>query len=314
MNKIIILSSALSRLGLISESIQLISLIKLADSRGSIVNQLHMTKEQADFFHNISTQRSFDLARWFREWFEKKIGVSGAKYRDKIKIIDIPSFEELFYNFRQDHTLLGAELSEEEEEEGGERRVFDFLDTILDPSLPLFNKVKRKSLDDAFSDFKDYIIMENFVETETEYHRDEDGGEDLVWYDVGTQCNLVAAFLKNCGRLSYLNSGDYRGAFTMMALKNKKGIPLAVVTVGEVYDEEGNPINIVTSFDSAKEPSPPKILDALFDMVRSKGLTFANLIFESQLSASGEPLKFLAAEEDLSSILGAGFEVKDIEM
>lgn len=314
MNKITILSSALSKLGFISESSQLIFMIKLADSRGSIVNQLHMTKEQADFFHGISSQRSFDLARWFKEWFEKKFSVSGSEYRNKINLINNLMLQGLFSEFKQEYSLIGAELSEEEEEEGGERKIFDFIDTVLNTSSPLFNKVKRKSLDEAFSDFRDYIIKENFIGTE--YYKDEDD-KDLAWYDVGTQCDLVAAFLKNCGRLSYLNSGDYRGAFTMMALKNKKGIPLAVVTVGEVYDEEGNPINIVTSFDSAyapDKPTPSKILDALFDMVKSKGLTFANLIFESDLSASGESLKFLAAQQDLPSILGAGFEVKDIEM
>ena len=103
-----ILSTALYKLALFSESIQLTSMIKLADSRGSIVNQLHMTKEQADFFHDISTQRSFHLARWFKEWFEKKFGVSGAEYRDKIKIIDISSFQQLFSEFKKEHTLLGA--------------------------------------------------------------------------------------------------------------------------------------------------------------------------------------------------------------
>ena len=90
-----------------------------------------MTKEQADFFHDISTQRSFHLARWFKEWFEKKFGVSGAEYRDKIKIIDISSFQQLFSEFKKEHTLLGAELNEEEEEDGGERKTFDFLENNI---------------------------------------------------------------------------------------------------------------------------------------------------------------------------------------
>lgn len=306
MKSIFILSSSLINLGLNSEAREIIGLIKIADSTRAIMQILHMTKDQAKFFNNLSSQKSYDIARWFNEWYKKN---------KNNPIAEEKNIESLFEEFKENHTMYGAEVDEEYDEYGEEitpeeRTIYSFIDRILE-DISFYQKVKKDSLDQAFEKFKELIAMKTNLGRE--YFK---VSQDLAWYNVGTKCDLVASFFSNCGKLNYLNQGEYQGRFTMMVLKNKKGIPLAVVTVGEVFDNSTESfIPVVTELDSAYTANhraiPQEILESLFEMVRKKGLTFANLTAQSE---SEVPLKLQAAKHNTDAVRAAGFEIKDIEI
>lgn len=205
MSKLKSLNNYLLSAGFKKEALLASSLIKVADSRRNIIQRLGLTKEEADYFHNLSPQKSYHLARWFVEW-RKENNNSYASLEDEVD------------DFNKTYSIMGDEDYLYNPEQ---YILFDII--IKDDSF--YQSIKNKSLDQIFysngtkaSPFELYVLKKGYQGFEFS------PGKNYSWYNVGQECEIVSAFLKNCGSIGALNSetGDYEGEgdFTMMSLKD----------------------------------------------------------------------------------------------
>jgi hypothetical protein len=291
MNKLKILHSYLLSVGFKKEAILTSLLIKVADSRRSIMQRLGLTKEEADYFHKLSPQKSYNLARWFAEWRNENNN-SYASLEDEINDFDktysIMGDEDYLYNPEQ-------------------YILFDII--IKDDSF--YQSVKNKSLSEIFySDGNKASPFELYV-LEQGYHGFEfSPGKNYSWYDVGQECEIVSAFLKNCGSIGGLkNDGDYdgEGNFTMMALKDADKRPVMVITVGKAYSPSfGDDVNVIVnaSVQSNYFPTNQDLLEHLFDFARNGDYHFA-LLYD--MKTGQKIIQSPGLKSDI--ITGAGFEI-----
>jgi len=291
MNKLKSLHSYLLSAGFKKEAILTSLLIKVADSRRNIVQRLGLTKEEADYFHNLSPQKSYNLARWFVEW-RKENNNSYASLEDEINDFDktysIMGDEDYLYNPEQ-------------------YILFDII--IKDDSF--YQSVKNKSLNQIFysdgnkaSPFELYVLKQG-------YHGFEfSPGKNYSWYNVGQECEIVSAFLDNCGSIGGLsNEGDYdgEGDFTMMALKDADKKPVMVITVGKAYSPSfGDDVNVIVnaSVKSNYFPTNQDLLEHLFDLARKEEYHFAYLY---NMKTGQQIIQSPGLKSDI--ITGAGFEI-----
>jgi len=291
MNKLKNLHSYLLSAGFKKEAILTSLLIKVADSRRSIMQRLGLTKEEADYFHNLSPQKSYHLARWFVEW-RKENNNSYASLEDEIN------------DFDKTYSIMGDENYLYNPEQ---YILFDII--IKDDSF--YQSVKNKSLNEIFysdgnkaSPFELYVLKQG-------YHGFEfSPGKNYSWYDVGQECEIVSAFLKNCGSIGALkNDGDYdgEGNFTMMALKDADKKPVMVITVGKAYSPSfGDDVKVIinASVKSNDFPTNENLLEHLFDFARNGDYHFA---FLYDMSQGTEIQQSPGLKSDI--ITGAGFEI-----
>jgi hypothetical protein len=291
MNKLKNLHSYLLSAGFKKEAILTSLLIKVADSRRNIMQRLGLTKEEADYFHNLSPQKSYNLARWFVGW-RKENNNSYASLEDEINDFDrtysIMGDEDYLYNPEQ-------------------YILFDII--IKDDSF--YQSIKDKSLNEIFysdgiksSPFELYVLKQG-------YHGFEfSPGKNYSWYDVGQECEIVSAFLKNCGSIGALkNDGDYEGEgnFTMMALKDADKKPVMVITVGKAYSPSfGGDVKVIVnaSVQSNYFPTNQDLLEHLFDFARNGDYHFA-LLYDA--STGKQIFQSPGLKSDI--ITGAGFEI-----
>ena len=291
MNKLKNLHSYLLSAGFKKEAILTSLLIKVADSRRNIMQRLGLTKEEADYFHNLSPQKSYNLARWFVGW-RKENNNSYVSLEDEINDFDrtysIMGDEDYLYNPEQ-------------------YILFDII--IKDDSF--YQSVKNKSLNEIFysdgnkaSPFELYVLKQG-------YHGFEfSPGKNYSWYDVGQECEIVSAFLKNCGSIGALkNDGDYEGEvnFTMMALKDADKKPVMVITVGKAYSPSfGDDVKVIVnaSVKSNDFPTNENLLEHLFDFARNGDYHFA---FLYDASMGHQITQSPGLKSDI--ITGAGFEI-----
>ena len=265
MNKLKSLHSYLLSAGFKKEALLASSLIKVADSRGSIMRRLGLTKVEADYFHNLSPQKSYHLARWFVEW-RKENNNSYASLEDEIN------------DFDKTYSIMGDKNYLDNPEQ---YILFDII--IKDDSF--YQSIKNKSLDQIFysngtkaSPFELYVLKKG-------YHGFEfSPGKNYSWYNVGQECEIVSAFLKNCGSIGDLHSerGEYEGEgdFTMMALKDADKRPVMVITVGKAYSPSfGDYVNVIvnSSVENNRLPTNEDLLEHLFNLARKEEYHFAHL-------------------------------------
>lgn len=282
----------LSSNGLVKESGALANLIKIADSKRNMMQRLKLTKEDADFFHNLSPQKSYDLARWFKEWRDHNHNQHS-------------SFDDEFDDFKRTYTLSGdSEYLYEPEE-------YSLIDTIIENDS-FYQSIKKKSLDEIFyrtdkrsSPFDRYVLSQGYAGSEFSKSR------EYTWYNVGGECEVVSTFLRNCGSIGALDSeaGDYdgEGDFTMMALKDADKRPVMVITVGNAYSPSyGDNVRVIVnaSVENNHFPTNPDLLEHLFDFARKEGYNFAYLY-----NASNGKQITQSPGLEASIIQGAGFEI-----
>lgn len=265
MKKLTLLSSYLLSAGFEKEANLLSSFIKIADSRRNMIQRLKLTEEEADFFHKLSPQKSYDLARWFKEWRDH----NHKQYA---------SFEDEFDDFKRTYTLSGDPTHLYEPEE------YSLIDTIIEDNS-FYQSVKNKSLEEIFnrtdkrsSPFDRYVLNQGYAGSEFLKSR------QYTWYNVGGECETVSTFLRNCGSIGALNSetGEYggEGDFTMMALKDADKRPVMVITAGQAFSPSyGDNVKVIVnaSVENNKFPTNPDLLEHLFDFARSEDYHFAFL-------------------------------------
>lgn len=292
MKKLKSLYKYLSSNGLAKESGALANLIKTADSRRNMIQRLKLTREEADFFHNLSPQKSYNLARWFKGWRDSNHN-------------QYASFEDEFDDFKRTYTLSGDSDYLYEPEE------YSLIDTIIENDS-FYQSVKNKSLDEIFyrtdkrsSPFDRYVLSQGYAGSEFLKSR------EYTWYNVGGECEIVSTFLRNCGSIGSLNSetGEYggEGDFTMMALKDADKRPVMVITIGSAYSPSyGDNVKIIVnaSVEDNRFPTNPDLLEHLFDFARKEDYRFAYLYDAS----SGEQITQSPGLNE-SIIQGAGFEI-----
>lgn len=281
------LSLILEDMSLHSHALSVISLIKTADSRTNIVNILGFSPEDADLFNAIDHQKAFNIARWFKEWLG-----SSPSYNHKFKVKDlIPEF-------------INAVSVSGDPEYIYDPQTFRFVDYILEDNS-LYQKVKKKPLKEALEDFYDVILRKEYPGIP-----DLKISEELMWYDVGNECEITSGFLHNCGSLGeFGEEGELRDVapMTMMVLKNKNKRPLAVMTVGRALDSDKNPHAVIINAaeNLNRWPTNSVILNAIWTFARSNGYDFAN-IFRGQKQVEQTPGLNTAVIES------AGFKVIDV--
>jgi hypothetical protein len=291
MNKLKNLHSYLLSAGFKKEAILTSLLIKVADSRRNIMQRLGLTKEEADYFHNLSPQKSYHLARWFVGWRKE----NNNSYH---------SLEDEINDFDKTYSIMGDEDYLYNPEQ---YILFDII--IKDDSF--YQSIKDKSLNEIFysdgnkaSPFELYVLKQG-------YHGFEfSPGKNYSWYDVGQECEIVSAFLKNCGSIGALkNDGDYdgEGNFTMMALKDADKKPVMVITVGKAYSPSfGDDVKVIVnaSVQSNRSPTNQDLLEHLFDFARNGDYHFA---FLYDASTGHQITQSPGLKSDI--ITGAGFEI-----
>jgi hypothetical protein len=295
MNKLKSLHSYLLSAGFKKEAILTSLLIKVADSRRNIVQRLGLTKEEADYFHNLSPQKSYDLARWFVEWRKENNNSYASLYA---------SLEDEINDFDKTYSIMGDEDYFYNPEQ---YILFDII--IKDDSF--YQSVKNKSLNQIFysdgnkaSPFELYVLKQGYRGFEFS------PGKNYSWYDVGQECEIVSAFLHNCGSIGGLsNEGDYdgEGDFTMMALKDADKKPVMVITVGKAYSPSfGDDVNVIVnaSVKSNYFPTNQDLLEHLFDLARKEEYHFA-LLYDA--STGQQIIQSPGLKSDI--ITGAGFEI-----
>lgn len=280
------LSLILKSMSLHSHALDVINLTKIADSRSNIVNILGFSLEEADLFNAIDPQKAFNIARWFKEWLG-----SSASYNHKFKVKD------LIPEFRDAVSVSG------DPEYVYDPQTFRFIDYILEDNS-LYQKVKKKPLKEALEDFYDVILRKEYPGIP-----DLKISEELMWYDVGNECEITSGFLHNCGSLGeFGEEGELRDVapMTMMVLKNKNKRPLAVMTVGRALDSDKNPHAVIINAaeNLNRWPTNPVILNAIWTFARSNGYDFAN-IFRGQKQVEQTP------GLNTTVIESAGFKVID---
>lgn len=292
MKKLKLLHKYLLSKGLFKESNTLANLIKTADSRRNMIQRLKLTKEEADFFHNLSPQKSYDLAKWFKEWRDKNYN-------------EYASFEDEFDDFKRTYTLSGDANYLYDPQE------YSLIDTIIENNS-FYQSIKNKSLEEIFyrtdkrsSPFDRYILNQGYAGSEFLKSR------EYTWYNVGGECEIVSTFLRNCGSIGDLNPeyGEYggEGDFTMMALKDTDKRPVMVATVGTAYSPSyADDVRVIVnaSVEDNKLPTNPDLLEHLFDFARKEGYHFAYLYNAS----NGEQIS-QSPGLDRAIIESAGFEV-----
>lgn len=286
------LSLVLYDMSLYSYSLDVTSLIKTADSRSNIINVLGFSSEEADLFNAIDSQKAFNIARWFKEWLN-----NGPSYNHKYKVKD------LIPEFRDALVISG------DSEYISDPQTFRFLDYILEDDS-LYQKAKKKPLKKALEDFYNVILRKEYPGKPV-LKLDK----DLIWYDVGTECEITSGFLHNCGSLGeFGEDGELRdeAPMTMMVLKNKNKKPLAVMTVGRALDKERNPHMVIinASESSNYKPSKPEILNAMWSFARTNGYEFAR-IFRGSSRTEEWSLVVQTPGLDEATITGAGFNIID---
>lgn len=295
MNKLKTLSNYLISVGLKKEAIFISSLIKVADSRRNIMQRLGLTKEEADYFHNLSPKKSYDLARWFVEWRRE----NHSSYA---------SFEDELYYFNSTYSIVGDEDYLYEPEQ---YVLFDII--IKDDSF--YQSVKNKSLDEIFySDGKKASPFELYVLNKGYHGFEFSPGKDYSWYNVGQECEIVSAFLKNCGSIGALSSeGEYGEAsdFTMFALKDADKKPVMVITAGGTafHPESSDYVSVIVNASaiSNRFPDDPELLEHLFNFARDNGYQFAR-IYDAKTKAQISQSPGLKEEV----INGAGFQIINV--
>lgn len=292
MSKLKSLHSYLLSAGFKKEALLASSLIKVADSRRNIIQRLGLTKEEADYFHNLSPQKSYHLARWFVEW-RKENNNSYASLEDEVD------------DFNKTYSIMGDEDYLYNPEQ---YILFDII--IKDDSF--YQSIKNKSLNQIFysdgikaSPFELYVLKKGYQGFEFS------PGKNYSWYNVGQECEIVSAFLNNCGSIGALNSesGDYEGEgdFTMMALKDADKKPVMVITVGKAYSPSfGDDVKVIVnaSVKSNQFPTNQDLLEHLFDFARKEEYHFAFLYDMSQGHEITQSPGLRSA-----IIEGAGFEI-----
>jgi hypothetical protein len=293
-SKIELLYYALNKFGFAKDAKELFSLLKTADKRGNMRRLLGLTKEEADYFHNLSSQKSFDLARWFVEWRKKNHN-------------SYDSFEDELYYFNSTYSIVGDEDYLYEPEQ---YVLFDII--IKDDSF--YQSVKNKSLDEIFySDGKKASPFELYVLNKGYHGFEFSPGKDYSWYNVGQECEIVSAFLKNCGSIGALSSeGEYGESvdFTMFALKDKDKKPVMVITAGTAYHpESSNDIKVIVNASglSNRFPHDTELLEHLFNFARDNEYQFAR-IYDSKTKNQISQSPGLKEEV----INGAGFQIINV--
>jgi hypothetical protein len=267
MKKIFALCEALKIAGYESSE-EVRSLMKLADSRGNMIRLLGLDREAADYFHNLSGKKSYDIARWFVEW----------KGLDRSAFADKKTFhEKLNYFFRN------LSISSEDDFVN-----HNFIEEVLE-SDSLYQKTKNKRLVEIMGwgeDNGDNSIFELYI-----LQKYEPGNlvqkvdEEWTWYNVGQNCSVVSAFLKNCGSIGDLDEdGDYGeySDFSIYALKNRLNKPVMIVTAGHAYvPEYGSYEKVIinVSITANRRPDDGFRLDKLKEFADGGGYIFANLNF-----------------------------------
>ncbi len=294
------LYDSLKQLG-IKEADQILSLVKIADSRWAIVQQLGMTKKEADFFNSLSPQKAFNIARWYKEWADNKL--SADRHHSSLYGPE-NGIEENFNYFKGSTSING------DNDYIYEPRSFSFIDYVIEDDS-LYQKCKKKPLDAAIEDFHKIFLRKEHPGNL--YHK---VNKDLAWYDVGEECDIISGFLNNCGSLGSLGSeGEYgNGSFSMVALKDKNKKPIAVVTIGvatRISDDQL--IDVIVNLDVAGEVGYGKnaaaISAALFNMARAKNLKFAKLYEEGFGDGKEEILQSPGLDETM--IQGGGFKIEE---
>jgi hypothetical protein len=285
----------LNTFGLNKEADILYGLYKFADKRGNMRRLLGLTKEEADYFHNLSPQKSFDLARWFVEW-RKENRNSYASLQDEIG------------DFNRNYSIGGDEDYLYEPEQ---YILFDII--IKDDSF--YQSVKNKSLDEIFySDGKKASPFELYVLGKGYQGFEFSPGKDYSWYNVGQECEIVSAFLKNCGSIGELaQEGEYGEAsdFTMFALKDADKKPVMVITAGGTafHPESSDYVSVIVNASGIgnKFPDDPELLEHLFNFARDNGYQFAR-IYDSKTGNQISQSPGLKEEV----INGAGFQIINV--
>jgi N-acetylglutamate synthase-like GNAT family acetyltransferase len=268
------LKNNLQKLGFKKESLDVINIIKkyninkFADSRGNMMRLLKLTEEEANYFHNLSPSKAFNLAKWFLEW-------RSSNGSNKPFLEQISDFKESI-SFSGDNDFIYDNI------------YHSLLDSLIEDDS-FYQSVKNKSLNDIVyskdnksSPFELYILRK--------YHPGEEIFKDrnYTWYDVGPECAIVSSFLKNCGSIGELGPegeyGDY-ASFSMFALKNKDNKPLLIITVGNAYIEslgQTHPVIVNISASANRLPNDPILLDYLFNFAKKNNYKFAKLYFNDE--------------------------------
>lgn len=290
-----VLYQALNYLGLKAEASNLYSILKFADKRGNMIRLLGLTKEEADYFHNLSPQKSFDLARWFMEW-RKENHNSYSSLQDEIN------------DFNRTYSIGG---DEDHLYEPKQYILFDII--VKDNSF--YQSVKNKSLDEIFySDGKKASPFELYVLEEGYQGFEFSPGKNYSWYNVGQECEIVSAFLKNCGNIGDLaQEGEYGEAsdFTMFALKDADKKPVMVITAGGAafHPESSDYVSVIVNASgiSNRFPDDPELLEHLFNFARDNGYQFARIYdAKTKVQISQSP----GLKEEV--INGAGFQIINV--
>lgn len=238
-------------------------IMKLADSRSSIVNVLGFSQEEADFFNSIDTQKAFNIARWYKEWLD-----AGPSYHNH----DRYRLKDLYLEFEDAFVVSG------DRDYMYDPQTFRFIDYILEDNS-LYQKVKKKPIKEALEDFYNVILRKEYPGKPVLKI-----DKDLTWYDVGQECEITSGFLHNCGSLGDFGPEGEHGSgsdteMTMMVLKNKNKKPLAVMTVGRSQDKNRNPHAVIINAaeNLNRWPTNPIILDAMWKFARENNYEFANI-------------------------------------
>jgi hypothetical protein len=283
------LENALRRLSLHREAYLIHDLIKIADSRRSIEQILHMTKEEANFFHNIDSAKSYTIARWIKDWRTNKYFDWNGPYAD---------IQSEFDDFKRNYSISGDERYFDQDFDS-----FNLIDSIKDFN-DLYQKVEKKDLEDAYKIFELYITQR--------YSKGEEvlESEKYSWYDVGQKCIFSSHYLKNCGDIGLIGSdGDWsgEGGFSILSLKDSDGRPAMIATVGRAYHPgSGDYIKVIVNVSGKlnKFPEDKDLLKHLFNLANEKGYNFARLYDGSNMN---QIIQTPGLDEE--KLNGEGFEV-----
>lgn len=295
--KLKILMDELLKSGLTKEAAGVHSLMggdyifKIADSRNNIIRLLGFTREEADWFHKQSPQKAFHLAKWFKEWRDENTN-SYASFEDEIK------------DFDRTYSIGGDKRYIDDPEE------YFLLETLIEEDS-FYQKVKGKSLHEIFhsdgrraSPFEIYVLEKGYPGFQFSKEK------NYAWYDVGQSCEIVSAFLENCGSIGALSEtgehGEYSD-FTMLSLKDEDKKPVMVATVGTAfYPAEERSVKVITNAAEKNNnfPKSPELLEYLWRLAREHGYRFARIY-----DASNKSQIMQSPGLDDDKVEGAGFEI-----
>jgi hypothetical protein len=261
----------------------LVGFLKLADSRGNMMRLLGLTREEADYFHNLSPGKAFFMGELWIDWIEMMGG------RD---LFFEQSLSDMFYIFS---SSPGVSLRIDDFDSfrdsfarkiGYKGRV-DLFDLIVSDNS-FYQKIKDKSLHDIIEKSPRWgasLFEIQALKLGSKGPEILSAGE-YSWHYVGNRCSVVSMFMRNCGNINDLDkifsSLDLNNNFGMYALKNKVGLPVMVLTAGNVFDKGigGERSVIINAADSTNNfPTKGFLLEHLFNFAKSGGYIFAELYY-----------------------------------